>query len=309
MTNLEYLKLSAKTKVLGTDVLYGSNKLSHIVLSSEAAYQLRYYFGNNINFIPTTLTTLEFAEGSNSFETILTNNNIGNIKNIIFASDTLSIPDNFFGTSTIAQNIENITLPNGLVEIGTSAFYGASSLTSITIPNGVTSIGASAFAGASSLTSITIPNGVTSIGASAFAGASSLTSMTLPFVGNTRTSTGTSGYFGYLFGTTTYTGSYSANGYYLPNTLTEVIITDATQIGASAFDGASSLTSITIPDSVTSIGASAFRGARSLTSITIPNGVTSIGGYTFYGAHSLTSITIPDSVTSIGHQHLEEPAV
>ena len=117
--------------------------------------------------------------------------------------------------------------------------------------------------------------------------------MTLPFVGNTRTSTGTSGYFGYLFGTTTYTGSYSANGYYLPNTLTEVIITDATQIGASAFYGASSLTSITIPNGVTSIGDYAFYGASSLTSITIPNGVTSIGASAFAGASSLTSMTLP----------------
>ena len=74
-----------------------------------------------------------------------------------------------------------------------------------------------------------------------------------------------------------------------------------TYIGVCAFDGCSSLTSITIPNSVTSIGRSAFDGCSSLTSITIPNSVTSIGQYAFSGCISLTSITIPNSVTKISY--------
>jgi hypothetical protein len=42
-------------------------------------------------------------------------------------------------------------------------------------------------------------------------------------------------------------------------------------IGASAFNGCTSITAINIPNSVFSIGASAFNGCKSLTSITIPN--------------------------------------
>ena len=71
-------------------------------------------------------------------------------------------------------------------------------------------------------------------------------------------------------------------------------------IGNRAFYGCTSLTSITIPDSVTSIGDSAFSNCPALTNVTIGNSVTSIGICAFIGCSALTNITIPDSVTSIG---------
>ena len=109
-----------------------------------------------------------------------------------------------------------------------------------------------------------------------------------------------------------------------------------TSIGWRAFWYCSSLTSITIPNSVTSIDDLAFNGCEKLTQINvdtantvyssengvlfnkektelirypagktdtayaIPDRVTSIGWGTFSGCSSLTSITIPDSITSIG---------
>ena len=70
-------------------------------------------------------------------------------------------------------------------------------------------------------------------------------------------------------------------------------------IGSYAFNSCSSLSSVTIPDSVTSIGRFAFGYCSSLTSVTIPDSVTSIGQDAFWDCSNLMSVKIPDSVTSI----------
>ena len=73
-----------------------------------------------------------------------------------------------------------------------------------------------------------------------------------------------------------------------------------TSIGDNAFNSCTSLTNVTIPNSVTSIGNDAFDYCISLTSVTIPNSVTSIGDTTFVSCINLTNVIIPYSVTSIG---------
>ena len=83
-------------------------------------------------------------------------------------------------------------------------------------------------------------------------------------------------------------------------TLTSITIPESVvSIGTYAFERCD-ITNITIGTSVTNIGDYAFSYCFALTSITIPESVVYIGDYAFYYCDSLTNVTISDSVTSIG---------
>ena len=228
-----------------------------------------------------------------------------------------------YGAFYNCSGLTNITLGDSVTSIGNFAFRGCKSFTSIEIPDSVTSIGSYAFIGCSSLTSIEIPDSVTSIGSSAFESCTSLKSIILPFVGGSASATkaSPSTLFGYIFGTSSYTGgtfthqyyaSSSSSTYYIPTSLKTVTITGG-NIFYGAFYNCSGLTNITFGDSVKSIGGSAFFGCTSLTSIdvdaynqyykSIDGNLYSMDGKTliqYPRGKEATSFTIPDSVTNIG---------
>ena len=201
-------------------------------------------------------------------------------------------------------SIECIDIPDSVTCIGDYAFARCTSLKSITIPDSITEFGEAAFYHCTSIRSVTISEGVTCIGYSAFAHCTSLETIIIP---DSVIEIGA-----YAFYRTQYyeQGKNWDNGsLYIGNCLISAgkeisgiyeIRSGTTIIGDLAFEGCTSLKSITIPDSVTNIGIAAFEGCTSLKSITIPDSVTNIGMAAFEGCTSLESITIPDSVTSIG---------
>ena len=252
-------------------------------------------------------------------------NSVTNIGNAAFRAcsslTSVAIPDSVTSIGEYAfdgcSSLTSVTIGNGVTSIGEYAFDGCSSLTSVTIPNSVTSIGDRAFEGCSGLTNITIPDSVTSIGRWAFEGCTglisvtigngvthmveglfedciNLKSITLPFVGAIKGDT-LNDHFGYIFGAYYFYQNYDC----VPASLQTVVITNDVKIGNYAFKGCTSLTNITLSNSIMTIGASAFEGCSGLMSVTLPNNIKTINHSTFENCLGLMSVKIPNSVTSI----------
>src|SRR6266576_4731873 len=106
------------------------------------------------------------------------------------------------------------------------------------------------------------------------------------------------------FSYTTYNGTITITGYTGPGGAVEVPGSinglPVSSIGDAAFIGVTTLTRVTVPNSVARIGDSAFGFCYGLTNITIPPGLIDIGSYAFDTCYSLAGIVIPNTVTTIG---------
>ena len=300
---------------IGNSAFYGCSSLTSITIPNSVTSigGLAFYGCSNLAYItiPNSVTSI----GGNAFSecsgltSVTIPNSVTSIGGSAFSScsaltsivvetgnPTYDSPDNCnaiieTASNTLLYGCMNTTIPNSVTSIGSSAFYGCSGLTSIKIPSSVTSIGGSAFSGCSGLTSITIPSSVTSIDEYAFSHCSGLISIIVE-AGNPNFDSRNN--CNAIIETSSNTLIMGCKNTVIPNSVTN--------IGSSAFDGCTSLISITIPNSVTSIGSCAFEDCSGLTSITIPNSVTSIGSCAFIRCTGLTSITIPNSLTSIVSQ-------
>ena len=193
---------------------------------------------------------------------------------ILFNQDLTILPSYAFYNNT---SLETVDLPAGVVEIGSCAFGGISTLSSITLPENLQSIGTQAFWN-TGLTSIILPNNLQTIENEVFKWCHSLVSVTLPE--NLQS-----------IGTQAFTICTSLKSITFP----EGLLT----IGSGAFYNCTSLTSIALPESILSIESGAFNQCTSLASVNFPEGLHSIGNSAFR-LTALKSISLPDNLQSIG---------
>ena len=336
LTSVEYL---------GTGVTVDSNAFSGCNIETADTteqYENGIYSGTTlIGVVDKTVTTLVIRDGT----TAIADNALSGYTSLTGITIPNSITAIGYRAFYNCKGLTSITLPKSVTEIESNAFENCSALTgvyyegtltewcnisfggikanplyygkklyinntevtSLVIPNDVTTISSYAFVNCTSITSIVVPNTVTTIGLGAFSGCSSLQSITLPFIGGSlKELTDTYQYpFGYIFGTTSYTGGYyayqthrgsSATGttgstYYIPSSLTTVVITGG-QVVAGAFDDCKNLTSITLPNTATMIDIYAFSGCTGLTDILIPESITKIADDAFYSCNNLKNVHI-----------------
>ena len=182
--------------------------------------------------------------------------------------------------------VTSYTIPTGVKEIGAGAFEGSWNLKTVTIPDGVQSIRARAFAQLWKLERLTIPASVTEIAVDAFL--FTVCPITVA-AGNTAYCSQDDALYSKNKDTLIYAAG-ATGAFIIPNT----VVT----IEESAFSE-STISSVTIPNSVETIGSWAFSGCGNLRTVTLPASVTEIGEGVFEVCTKLTSVRIPASVKTI----------
>jgi len=175
-----------------------------------------------------------------------------------------------------------------------------------------------AFQDCTNITSLVVPDTVNSIGFAAFNGCSDLKTISLPFVGKYRSGGNyAERLFGYVFGSNPYFGgtkvdfgtfndsNYSFNydkrghQYYIPNQLSGVTITSASNLSYHAFCNCSMIQNLNLNQEVMILGEWCFTNCSNLASLDLPY-VEAIPTAAFEGCTSLTEFAINEYVTSIG---------
>jgi len=172
----------------------------------------------------------------------------------------------------------SVSIPDGVVTIGTTAFASCSMLSEVVIPGSVASIEDGAFADCSGLTGVSLTVGLTNIGRQAFASCANLVQVAIP-------------------GSVTLLQEGAFQDCLSLATIT--IPGSVTSIGYGAFTSCSGLTNVVILDGVATIAKHAFYECTALADVLIPRTVTCIGIESFFFCTNLSAVCFAGNAPSI----------
>lgn len=180
----------------------------------------------------------------------------------------------------IPASLSKVTVTDAK-QIPFGAFYNCTNISEIILNEGIISIDEYAFYNCGNVMGLTIPKSTVTISENALRNCNSLVNITLPFAGASRDVNGTyDGAFGFIFGRTSKADtnyyvqyavlngmSISGYGYAVPDTLTSVFITDATQIPFGSFNGLTQIKFIGMNSDIGRVEAYAFDGCSNLSDV------------------------------------------
>ncbi len=299
---LTSITLSANAKDIGARVFEGCTGLTAATVPASA-----------IGALPAeNITSVQINGG-----TSIGNYAFKNFKNLTSITIAPSIEKIGIGAFTGCKNIMSATVPadlvsyiprdklthivlNGGTHIPEKAFYYYNNLTSITLPDGIVSIGSMAFEGCYKLVEIfnfsdleitmgSLDNG--GIGRYALQIYTSPEEVSTTWVDE-------NGYLFYENGDVCYLLGYMGKETEL--TLPADCNGKEYAIREYAFNIHTRITAITIPEGVVEIGAYAFAHCRGLVDVTFPDRLVGIGEYAFYECDELAAISLGKNIAKIG---------
>ncbi len=201
------------------------------------------------------------------------------------------------------EEIEKLVVENGVLNIGSNAFYDCTKLKEITLPASLQNIGEYAFWNCEKLGDIKIPDSVKHIGYNAFAytayyNKDSNWDYGVLYIGNCLVATNDNlqGVCNIKAGTRLIAKS----AFNMAVDLTGVSFPDSvTYIDEGTFSNCSDLVNVNLTGKIKSIGDSAFINCPSINALVIKEGTRTIGKYAFNCCDSIKSVSIPTSVKKV----------